>query len=161
MKKTAIFAIAAISAVAAWGLWQRSTCACEEPEAPTRTVTGKPTVKAAALKKAVAPKAEIKKTEVKTDITFRLQLLASPELVDTTSAKWKQVAKLEIIKEGNYMPPLAPGYSITMKNSSIETFTFSEQELVVKRYRKNSSEQVYMEGLPVKKKSTLEGEVEK
>ncbi|MEP7080330.1 MAG: L-fuconate dehydratase [Ginsengibacter sp.] len=31
-----------------------------------------------------------------------------------------------IIKDGNYMPPLAPGYSITMKNSSIETFTFPE-----------------------------------
>jgi L-fuconate dehydratase len=33
-----------------------------------------------------------------------------------------------IIKNGNYMPPLVPGYSITMKNSSIETFTFSEAE---------------------------------
>lgn len=29
-----------------------------------------------------------------------------------------------VIKNGNYMPPLAPGYSITMKDSSIEAFTY-------------------------------------
>ena len=29
-----------------------------------------------------------------------------------------------VIKNGNYMPPLAPGYSITMKNSSMEAFTY-------------------------------------
>lgn len=29
-----------------------------------------------------------------------------------------------VIKNGNYMPPLAPGYSITMKSKSIEDYTF-------------------------------------
>ncbi len=33
-----------------------------------------------------------------------------------------------IIKNGNYMPPLAPGYSITMKKSSIDTFTYCTDE---------------------------------
>lgn len=51
-----------------------------------------------------------KNAEVKTDITFRLQLLASPELIDTTSGKWKQVSKLEIIKEGSYYKYLSQPY---------------------------------------------------
>jgi L-fuconate dehydratase len=29
-----------------------------------------------------------------------------------------------IIKNGNYMPPLVAGYSITMKNSSVEAFSY-------------------------------------
>ncbi|HRP56147.1 L-fuconate dehydratase [Agriterribacter sp.] len=29
-----------------------------------------------------------------------------------------------VIKNGNYMPPLAPGYSITMKSSTMEAFTY-------------------------------------
>ena len=33
-----------------------------------------------------------------------------------------------IIKKGNYMPPLAAGYSITMKNTSIEEYSFPNGE---------------------------------
>ena len=29
-----------------------------------------------------------------------------------------------VIKEGNYMPPSIPGYSITMKKSSLDTFSY-------------------------------------
>jgi L-fuconate dehydratase len=29
-----------------------------------------------------------------------------------------------IIKNGNYMPPLVAGYSITMKNSSVDAFSY-------------------------------------
>lgn len=31
-----------------------------------------------------------------------------------------------VIRNGNYMPPMAPGYSITMKTDSIETYTFPQ-----------------------------------
>ncbi|MEO8765737.1 MAG: L-fuconate dehydratase [Ginsengibacter sp.] len=34
-----------------------------------------------------------------------------------------------IIKNGKYMPPLAPGYSITMKNSSLASFNHSPEEI--------------------------------
>jgi L-fuconate dehydratase len=33
-----------------------------------------------------------------------------------------------IIKNGNYMPPLAPGYSIQMKEASIEDYSFPNGE---------------------------------
>ncbi|MEO6949770.1 MAG: L-fuconate dehydratase [Ginsengibacter sp.] len=34
-----------------------------------------------------------------------------------------------IIKNGNYMPPLVPGYSITMKNSSLSSFNYSPEKI--------------------------------
>lgn len=34
-----------------------------------------------------------------------------------------------IIKNENYMPPLAPGYSITMKKPSLELYTFPTGEI--------------------------------
>lgn len=57
------------------------------------------------------------KHEIKPDISFRLQLMASPELIDTTSGKWKQVSKLEIVKEGNYYKYLSQSFpAITQIN---------------------------------------------
>ncbi len=61
------------------------------------------------------------KSDIRSDITFRLQLMASPELVDTTSGIWKQVSKLEIIKEGNYYKYLSrPFPAITQVNTEKE-----------------------------------------
>jgi L-fuconate dehydratase len=34
-----------------------------------------------------------------------------------------------VIKNGNYMPPLVAGYSITMKNSSVDAFSYPMGEM--------------------------------
>ena len=54
-----------------------------------------------------------------------------------------------IIKNGNYMPPLVPGYSITMKNSSIEFYSHSSGENKSRKSLRNISVAAKEKGWPV------------